>query len=159
MRKVSDLTVEEFEQLLEEVVERKLEEFLRDSDEGLELTEWIKKQLQESMAAWEAGERGVPLTNLCAKCAKNGVGGQSEKVGSATNAYMKGGAKNARCNLALCRFSGFLKPLVRPAAKTPSFGRQNCTRFRPSHSRWQKVSAFGLGGQSGAAQLLRPLVT
>jgi hypothetical protein len=58
MRKVSDLTVEEFEQLLEEVVERKLEEFLGDPDEGLELTEWIKKQLQESMAAWEAGERG-----------------------------------------------------------------------------------------------------
>lgn len=45
MRKVSDLTVEEFEQLLEEVVERKLEEFLRDSDEGLELTEWIKKAI------------------------------------------------------------------------------------------------------------------
>jgi hypothetical protein len=61
MRKVSDLTVEEFEQLLEEVVERKLEEFLGDPDEGLELTEWIKKQLQESMASWEAGERGVSL--------------------------------------------------------------------------------------------------
>jgi hypothetical protein len=61
MRKVSDLTVEEFEQLLEEVVERKLEEFLGDPDEGLELTEWIKKQLQESMAAWEAGERGVSI--------------------------------------------------------------------------------------------------
>lgn len=60
MRKVSDLTVEEFEQLLEEVVERKLEEFLGDPDEGLELTEWIKKQLQESMAAWEAGERSFP---------------------------------------------------------------------------------------------------
>jgi hypothetical protein len=61
MRKVSDLTVEEFEQLLEEVVERKLEEFLGDPDEGLELTEWIKKQLQESMASWEAGERGGSL--------------------------------------------------------------------------------------------------
>ena len=48
MRKVSDLTVEEFEQLLEEVVERKLEEFLRDSDEGLELTEWIKKQFRKA---------------------------------------------------------------------------------------------------------------
>ena len=60
MRKVSDLTVDEFEQLLEEVIERKLEEFLGVPDEGLELTEWIKKQLQESMVAWEAGERGFP---------------------------------------------------------------------------------------------------
>ena len=61
MRKVSEMTVEELEQLLERVVERKLAEYWGDPDEGLELTEWIKRQLRESMAAWKAGERGVSL--------------------------------------------------------------------------------------------------
>lgn len=61
MRKVSDMTVEELEQLLERVVEQKLAEYWGDPDEGLELTEWIKRQLKESMAKWEAGERGISL--------------------------------------------------------------------------------------------------
>jgi len=52
MRKVSDL---------ERVVERKLAEYWDDPDEGLELTEWIKRQLRESIAAWEVGERGISL--------------------------------------------------------------------------------------------------
>jgi DNA primase large subunit len=64
MRKVSDLTVEEFEQLLEEVVERKLEEFLGDPDEGLELTEWIEERLRETNAALKAGVRGIPHEEL-----------------------------------------------------------------------------------------------
>jgi DNA primase large subunit len=64
MRKVSDLTVEEFEQLLEEVVERKLEEFLGDPDECLELTEWIEERLRETNAALKAGVRGIPHEEL-----------------------------------------------------------------------------------------------
>ncbi len=79
MRKVSDLTVEEFEQLLEEVVERKLEEFLGDPDEGLELTEWIEQRLKETNAALKAGVRGIPHEEILRRL-KLGKSKQKAKV-------------------------------------------------------------------------------
>ncbi|MFO7773069.1 MAG: hypothetical protein R6V59_03910 [Dehalococcoidia bacterium] len=62
--KVKELTVEQFKTLIQEAIEEKLEEVLGDPDEGLELREEVKERLRSSLAAREAGERGIPMDQV-----------------------------------------------------------------------------------------------
>jgi hypothetical protein len=53
--KVTELTVDEFRQVIENTVEQKLLEMFGDPDEGLELSEDIKARLNRARADKEAG--------------------------------------------------------------------------------------------------------
>jgi hypothetical protein len=65
--KVAELTVDEFRQVIEETVERKLSEMLGDPDEGLELREEIKTRLRRSLKAEQEGVRGIPAQEVAAQ--------------------------------------------------------------------------------------------
>jgi hypothetical protein len=51
--KIADLTPEELREILREVIEEKLREFLFDPDYGLELREDIEERLMASLASKE----------------------------------------------------------------------------------------------------------
>ena len=65
--RVAELTVDEFRQVIEETVERKLSEMLGDPDEGLELREEIKARLRHSLEAERRGVRGIPAQEVAAQ--------------------------------------------------------------------------------------------
>jgi hypothetical protein len=64
MRKVSALTVEEFKEVISEVVEDKLMELTVDPDRGKRLREEVKKRLRQSIAAERRGEKGIPVEEV-----------------------------------------------------------------------------------------------
>ena len=65
--KVADLTVDEFRQLVREVVIQTLSEALGDPDEGLELRDDFAIELRRSLAAVEAGGKTVPAQEVAAR--------------------------------------------------------------------------------------------
>ncbi|TEU12343.1 MAG: hypothetical protein E3J21_21250 [Anaerolineales bacterium] len=65
--RVAELTVDEFKQIIEEVVEQKLAEMLGDPDEGLELREEIKARLRRSLEAERRGAKGIPAQEVTAQ--------------------------------------------------------------------------------------------
>ncbi len=58
--KVSEMSVEELKQLIDQVVEQKLEEILGDPDWGMELKEEVKERLRRTSKA----ERGIPASEV-----------------------------------------------------------------------------------------------
>lgn len=64
---VADLTVDQFKDLIREVVIQTLIEVLGDPDEGLELRDEIKVKIQKSLAAVKAGEKIIPAGEVAAK--------------------------------------------------------------------------------------------
>lgn len=64
---VADLTIDEFKKLVREVVIQTLTEIFGDPDEGLELRDDFKIELQRSLAAVEAGGKTVPAHDVAAK--------------------------------------------------------------------------------------------
>jgi len=64
MRKVADLTVEELKALISTTVWETLQDFLGDPDEGLELQDWVKERLRQSLEARASGQKGVPLEQV-----------------------------------------------------------------------------------------------
>ena len=60
MRKVTDLTVEEFRDLIATTVRETLWDFLGDPDEGLELQDWVKERLKQTTAALAEGRKPIP---------------------------------------------------------------------------------------------------
>ena len=64
---VADLTVEQFKDLMREVVVQTLTEVLGDPDEGLELRDDIKVKMQQSLAAVKAGAKIIPAEEAAAK--------------------------------------------------------------------------------------------
>lgn len=62
--KVKELTVEQLRTLIQEAIEEKLEEVIGDPDHGLELREEIKEKLRRSLAAMQAGEKGIPIDQV-----------------------------------------------------------------------------------------------
>jgi hypothetical protein len=64
MRKVADLSVEELKELISATVWETLQDFLGDPDEGLELQDWVKERLRQSLAARAAGQKGIPLKQV-----------------------------------------------------------------------------------------------
>ena len=61
---VARMTRDELRELVEESVERKLLEFLRDPDWGLELRKEVRDRLRHSFAAEARGERGISAEEL-----------------------------------------------------------------------------------------------
>lgn len=64
---VSQMTKEELRMLIDEALEQKLIELFGDPDEGLEISEGLKKRLLAQRAAVEKGERGKPLADVIKK--------------------------------------------------------------------------------------------
>ncbi len=65
--KVKELSVEQLRALIEEMIEEKLQEYLGDPDEGLELREEVRTRLEESLAAVRRGEKGIPIEQVAKK--------------------------------------------------------------------------------------------
>ena len=61
---VADLTVDEFKELVRDVVVQTLSEMIVDPDEGLQLRDDFKVSLQRSLALAEAGDRTVPVEKV-----------------------------------------------------------------------------------------------
>ncbi|MCC7354342.1 MAG: hypothetical protein IT330_11350 [Anaerolineae bacterium] len=64
---VADLTIDEFKKLVRETVIQTLSEMLGDPDEGLELRDDFKIELQRSLAAIEAGGKTIPAHDVAGK--------------------------------------------------------------------------------------------
>lgn len=64
---VADLTVDQFKDLVREVVIQTLTELLGDPDEGLELRDDIKVKIEQSLADVEAGGKVIPAEEVAAK--------------------------------------------------------------------------------------------
>ena len=64
---VADLTVDEFKDLIKEVVTQTILEILGDPDEGLELRDEIKERLHRSLATTSAGGKTRPAQEVAAK--------------------------------------------------------------------------------------------
>jgi hypothetical protein len=62
--KVADLTVQEFKELVREVVIQTLLEMLGDPDEGLELREDFAAELQRSLTTVEARGKTIPVQEV-----------------------------------------------------------------------------------------------
>ncbi len=67
MSQVKDLTIKEFQELIEQTVEQKLLELLGDPDEGLELRKEVKARLKRSSARERKGIRGIPAAEVAKK--------------------------------------------------------------------------------------------
>ena len=65
--RVAELTVDEFKQIIEEVVEKKLSEMLDDPDKGLELHPEFEQRLRRSRAYVAAGGKTLSLEELTAR--------------------------------------------------------------------------------------------
>jgi hypothetical protein len=60
MKTLVRMTVEEFREVVEEAVERKLTEMLSDPDKGRTLRAAVERRLRRSLQARRRGERGIP---------------------------------------------------------------------------------------------------
>ena len=65
--KVADLTIDEFRELVQEVVIQTLSEMMSDPDEGLELRDDFVEELKQSLADIEAGGKTVPAQKVAEK--------------------------------------------------------------------------------------------
>ncbi|MBE9216211.1 hypothetical protein IQ247_26720 [Plectonema cf. radiosum LEGE 06105] len=64
---VKDLTVEELKLLIQETVAETLHTLLSDPDEGKQLKPQVKQQLLDSLERTQAGERGIPASEVAKK--------------------------------------------------------------------------------------------
>ena len=64
---VADLTIDEFRNLIKEVVTQTILEIFGDPDEGLELREEIKERLHRSLATTQAKRETQPAQDVAAK--------------------------------------------------------------------------------------------
>ena len=62
--KVADLTIDEFRELVREVVIQTLSEMMSDPDEGLELRDDFVEELEQSIADVKAGGKTVPAQKV-----------------------------------------------------------------------------------------------
>ncbi|MYF72587.1 MAG: hypothetical protein F4175_04165 [Gemmatimonadetes bacterium] len=61
---MADLTIDEFRELVQEVVIQTLSEMMIDPDEGLELRDDFVEELKQSIADVEAGGKPVPAQKV-----------------------------------------------------------------------------------------------
>lgn len=61
---VAEMTKEEFSDLVENLIEKKLLEILGDPDEGLEIRETIRNRLLQQGEAIKSGKRGESFENV-----------------------------------------------------------------------------------------------
>ncbi len=65
--KVADLTVQEFKELVREVVIQTLLEMLGDPDAGLELRDEFAEELRRSLASVESGGKTISMQEVAAR--------------------------------------------------------------------------------------------
>lgn len=65
--KVADLTIQEFEELVREVVIQTLSEMFGDPDEGLELREDFAAELRRSLTTVEASGETIPVQEVATR--------------------------------------------------------------------------------------------
>ncbi|CUT05333.1 hypothetical protein [Candidatus Chrysopegis kryptomonas] len=70
-KKVSDLTVGELVEIIEDIVERKIYELVSDPDEGLELKPEVVERLKKSFEETKSGVRGIPAEEVAKKLGLN----------------------------------------------------------------------------------------
>ncbi len=68
---VADLTVQEFRELVREVVVQTILELLSDPDEGLELRDEFAQELERSLAYVESGGETLPVQKVAARLGLN----------------------------------------------------------------------------------------
>ena len=64
--RIADLSVDEFKNLIREVVAETILDLLNDPDNGLELQESVVAQMQQSIAAVEEGGKTIPARKVVA---------------------------------------------------------------------------------------------
>jgi hypothetical protein len=64
---VADLTIDEFKDLVREIVKQTIVELFANPDEGLELSEEIKINLQRSLTLVKAGNETIPAEVVAAR--------------------------------------------------------------------------------------------
>lgn len=64
MKTVAEMTVDELRSLIENIIEDKLAELVRDPDQGLELREEFKQRLRRSLEAEKQGVPGIPAEEV-----------------------------------------------------------------------------------------------
>ena len=64
---IADLTLDEFKKLVREVVIQTLLEMFGDPDDGLELNDEFKLELQRSLAIVETGSKMIPAHEVAAR--------------------------------------------------------------------------------------------
>ena len=62
--KVADLTINQFKELIREVVIHTLSEMMDDPDEGMELRDDFAEELQHSLTSLEAGTKTIPAQEV-----------------------------------------------------------------------------------------------
>lgn len=65
--RVADLTIDEFKDLMHEIVTQTVVEIFGDPDAGLELREDIQADLRRSLAAVRAGQAAISIEAVAAK--------------------------------------------------------------------------------------------
>jgi len=70
-KKISELTVGELIEIIEDVVERKIYEIAYDPDEGLELKPEVVERLKKSFEETKSGVRGIPADEVAKKLGLN----------------------------------------------------------------------------------------
>ena len=66
-KKVSELTVGELVEIIEDIVERKIYEIVSDPDEGLELKPEVVERLKKSFKETKSGVRGIKAEEVAKK--------------------------------------------------------------------------------------------
>lgn len=64
MKTVAEMTVDELRSLIENIIEDKLAELVRDPDHGLELREEFKQRLRRTLEAEKQGVPGIPAEEV-----------------------------------------------------------------------------------------------
>ena len=64
---VADLTIDEFKHLVKEIVAQTLAEVFSDPDEGLELRDDFRRELESSYAAMKAGSKTIPAQEVATR--------------------------------------------------------------------------------------------
>ena len=62
--KVADLTIDQFRELIREVVAQTLSDMIGDPDEGMELREDFAEELRHSLSVMETGSKTVPVQKV-----------------------------------------------------------------------------------------------
>lgn len=65
--KVTDLTVQEFKELIREVVIQTLSEMFGDPDEGVEVRDDFADELRRSLTTVEAGGKTIPVQEVATR--------------------------------------------------------------------------------------------
>ena len=62
--KVGDLTLQEFQDIVESIVEQKIHELFADDEDTLELNDSLRERLLQQMQSVTSGDYGIPMEEI-----------------------------------------------------------------------------------------------